>query len=51
LLINVELNFLDDYLKFYNNLCKLYAHVAENGKKRNHKTVIELRTTGDYLYY
>jgi len=44
--------FLDDYLKSYNNLCKLFAHVrvAEN-KKRNHNTVLELRTRpiGDYL--
>jgi len=26
-------NFLDDYLKSYNNLCKLFAHVAENEKR------------------
>jgi len=24
---------LDDYLKYYNNLCKLFAHVAENEKR------------------
>jgi len=43
--------FLDNYLKSYNNLCKLFAYVAENKKKRNRNTVVELRTVGDYLLY
>ena len=25
--------FLDDYLKYYNNLCKLFAYIAENEKR------------------
>jgi len=43
--------FLDDYLKSYNNLCNLFAHVAENEKKRNHNrpTVVKLRTIDDFL--
>jgi len=42
---------MTDYLKSYNNLCELFAHVADNEKKRNHNTVVELRTIGDNLYY
>ena len=41
--------FSDNYLKSYNNVCKLFANVAENEKKRNHKTVLETRTS-DYLF-
>jgi len=36
--------FLDGYLKSYNNLCKLFAHVAENEKEESH-TVVEVRTS------
>ena len=41
--------YLDDYLKSYNNLCKLFAHVAANEKKRNHNTVVELRLVITYI--